>query len=35
MEFEPDALHGHLNEPFEAPGERSLVGIASWLASQY
>ena len=30
-EYEPGAFHGHLNEPFRAPGERSLRRVASWL----
>jgi acetyl esterase/lipase len=31
VELEPGARHGHLNEPFTRPGERSLERISSWL----
>ncbi|MCK9931340.1 alpha/beta hydrolase [Frankia sp. Mgl5] len=33
VEVEPDAEHGHLNIPFEAPGERSLDRITHWLTA--
>jgi acetyl esterase len=31
VDFEPESLHGHLNEPFALPGERSLEKLAAWL----
>ncbi|WP_307873979.1 MULTISPECIES: alpha/beta hydrolase fold domain-containing protein [unclassified Frankia] len=31
VEFEPSAEHGHLNAPFQTPGERSLERIVCWL----
>ena len=34
VELEPGSLHGHLNSPFEAVGERSMDRIINWLREQ-
>ena len=32
MEFEPETVHGHLNEPYSAGGQRSIHRIVRWLS---
>jgi acetyl esterase len=33
VEFEPDTIHGHLNEPYSEGGRRSIDRIAAWLTA--
>jgi acetyl esterase/lipase len=34
VEFEPNTIHGHLNEPYSAEGQRSIERIVQWISDE-